>query len=175
MQKKLYRLHRTCGRSPEMLGKMLSFERILREQTWPAYYPFKILNWFNNQYDLKSHTETNKCKHKFMSRLPLQVVCEFCQKIKYIKVVWQYGETDLKFWTWKLLTKSVDFENEVKVRWHMSSWHIPTIIKVWTKYGQSRLHGNMETDPILKTWHKMNQVIRPWKWGQDQVTHAQLI
>jgi hypothetical protein len=50
-----------------------------------------------------------------MSRLPLQVVCEFCQKIKYIKVVWQYGETDLKFWTWKLLTKSVGFENEVKV------------------------------------------------------------
>jgi hypothetical protein len=30
-----------CGRSPEMLGEMSSFERKLREQTSITYYPFK--------------------------------------------------------------------------------------------------------------------------------------
>jgi hypothetical protein len=29
--------------------------------------------------------------------------------------------------------------------------HVPSIINVWTKYGQPWLHGIIETDPIGKT------------------------
>ena len=56
--------------------------------------------------------------------------------------------------------KSVDHENEVKVRWQMPSWYVPSIINVWTKYGEPRLYGHEETDLIPKTWSKNSKVSR---------------
>jgi len=56
------------------------------------------------------------------------------------------------------LTKSVNHENEVKVRWQMPGWHM---INVWTKYGEPRLYENEETDLITKTRRKYNKVSRP--------------
>ena len=50
------------------------------------------------------------------------------------------------------LTKSVDYENEVKVKWHMSDWYVPSMINVWSKYNELRLYGNGETGLITKTW-----------------------
>ena len=85
------------------------------------------------------------------------------------KVVWYYGETDLI---------TVDNENEVKVRWYVSGRHIhvhvPSTIKVWTKYGNTRLYGNGKTNLIMKTSRKFNKASRPWKWSQGQVTHVWL-
>ena len=42
-------------------------------------------------------------------------------------------------------TKSVDHENEVKIILQMSGWHVPCMIIVWIKYGESRLYGNGKT------------------------------
>ena len=71
-------------------------------------------------------------------------------------------------WVNLLACQEVGHVNEVKIRWKMPVWHIPSIINVRTKYGEPRLYGNGETDPITKTWSKVS---RPWKWGQAQVTH----
>jgi hypothetical protein len=54
------------------------------------------------------------------------------------------------------LTKSVDHENEVKIRCqrHPRTWltctKVPSMITVQSKYG---LYGNIETDRITKTCH----------------------
>jgi hypothetical protein len=42
-------------------------------------------------------------------------------------------------------TKSVDHENEVKIILQMSGWHVPCMIIVWIKYGESRVYGNGKT------------------------------
>ena len=36
--------------------------------------------------------------------------------------------------------------------------HVPSIINVWTKYGESRLYMDRETDLIKKTWGKFNKI-----------------
>ena len=54
--------------------------------------------------------------------------------------------------------KSVDLENEVKVRWYMSGWHVSSMINLWTIYGDPRKRGNVETDLIRKTWHIFKSV-----------------
>ena len=51
------------------------------------------------------------------------------------------GESDLSMKEANL-TKPVDCESEVKVRWHMP--------------GEPRLYGNGKNDLITKTWHKFN-------------------
>jgi hypothetical protein len=45
------------------------------------------------------------------------------------------GEINLIAETWCKLNKSVDHEQKVKVIWHMSGRHVPTVINMWTKYG----------------------------------------
>ena len=49
------------------------------------------------------------------------------------------------------LIKSVDRENEVKVRFHVPGRHVHIMINMWTKYGELKLYGNEETDLITKT------------------------
>jgi len=49
---------------------------------------------------------------------------------------------------------SEDCEKEVKVRWYVPGLHVPSMIHVLTKYGESMLNGNRETDLITKTRHK---------------------
>ena len=39
-------------------------------------------------------------------------------------------------------------------------------------YGEPCLYGNRERDIIMKTWHEVNKISRPWKWDQGQVTHV---
>jgi hypothetical protein len=42
-------------------------------------------------------------------------------------------------------SKSVDHENEVMGRWHMSGSYVHNKINVGIEYGEPRLHGNGET------------------------------
>jgi hypothetical protein len=49
------------------------------------------------------------------------------------------------------LTKSIEHQNEVMVRWQKLDWHVPSMINVWTKYGEPKLYGNWETYLITKT------------------------
>ena len=51
-------------------------------------------------------------------------------------------------------------------------FHVPSIIKVWTKNKEPGLYGNKETGLFTIMWHKF--ISQYWKWGQDQVTHAWL-
>ena len=51
----------------------------------------------------------------------------------------------------------------------MPSWHVSTMINVWTKHGEPRLYGNEETVNNYKNW---TTVIKPWQWGQGQAMHA---
>ena len=43
------------------------------------------------------------------------------------------------------------------------AWLTCTLHDQWTKWGEPRLYGKGETDLIMKTWHKFNEVSRPWK------------
>ena len=52
------------------------------------------------------------------------------------------------------LTRSVGHENEFRVKWQMSDWEVPSIIIVYTKYGQHSWCGNGETGPIAKNWRR---------------------
>jgi hypothetical protein len=46
-----------------------------------------------------------------------------------------------------LVRTSVDYDNEVKVRWHMTGWLVPTMIHVWTKFSEPWLN-----DLFMKHW-----------------------
>jgi hypothetical protein len=72
-----------------------------------------------------------------------------------------YGnrETDLIMKTWHKL-KSIDPQNEDKVRWHMPGWHVHTMINVWTRYGEPRLYDNGLTDLITKNFTLLKAVTR---------------
>jgi hypothetical protein len=65
------------------------------------------------------------------------------------------------------LTKSVDHENEVTVRWNM--------FPPWSIYKPNKLceYGNGDTDlhVIIKTWGKCNNVNRSLKWSLGHVTY----
>ena len=60
--------------------------------------------------------------------------------------------------TWHKFNKVSRSLNEFKVKWYMPGWHVPSMINVWTKYGEPRLYGYGETDVFTKIWHKFNQV-----------------
>ena len=54
----------------------------------------------------------------------------------------------------KILCKSIDRENEVKVRWHLPDWHVLLPMYLYTKYCSPRLYSYWETDLIMKMWRK---------------------
>ena len=54
----------------------------------------------------------------------------------------------------KMWRKSLKHEIEVKVRWQVSDWHVPTKKYLYTKYGGSRFYRDWEMDLIMKTERK---------------------
>jgi hypothetical protein len=36
------------------------------------------------------------------------------------------------------------------------------MINVWNKYGEPRLHDNRDTDLVIETWQKSNEVSKSW-------------
>jgi hypothetical protein len=79
---------------------------------------------------------------------------------KYEPSLYGNGETDLITKTCSKF-KSVDNENEVKVKWHMPIWHVSCMMNVWIKDGEPRLYSYGETDLITSTLRKFNQVSKP--------------
>jgi len=67
--------------------------------------------------------------------------------------------------SWKhKFNKSVDHGTEVKVRWHMPGWHVPSMVNMWTKYGKLMLYSNEETtDLITKTLYEFYRASRTEK------------
>ena len=83
-----------------------------------------------------------------------------CQADVYIQW-WKYGPNIVAVWcvvilkwTWAQkckanLTKSVADENEVKVKWHVSGWHVH-LMNAWTKYSHCTTCGYSEMDLSMK-------------------------
>jgi hypothetical protein len=49
-----------------------------------------------------------------------------------------------------IYVNSVDNENEVKIRWHMTGWYVPSMTNVWNKNGVPSWYRNEVTDIISK-------------------------
>jgi hypothetical protein len=45
-----------------------------------------------------------------------------------------------------------------EVMWHMSDWHVLSMIMVWTKYVESMFPDIRETDLITDTWRRFLQI-----------------
>ena len=54
----------------------------------------------------------------------------------------------------KMWYKSLDRENEVKVKWHLLDWHLHFTMYLLTKYSWSVSYSNWETDLLMKMWRK---------------------
>ena len=52
----------------------------------------------------------------------------------------------------KKLNQSTYHETAIKLRLQIKKYgHVPSVINVWTKYGESRMHDKGQTDLIIKT------------------------
>jgi hypothetical protein len=72
-------------------------------------------------------------------------------------------ETDVIMKTWRKVNKDNRPRKRGQRLRHMPSWHLSSMINVWTKYWEPWLFGNRETDLFMKTWHKFSKAGWPWK------------
>lgn len=73
------------------------------------------------------------------------------------------GEIDVIMKTWRKVDKDNRPCKRGQCPGHMSSWHLSSMINVWTKYWEPWLNGNRETDLFMKTWCKFSKAGWPWK------------
>jgi hypothetical protein len=59
--------------------------------------------------------------------------------------------------------KTVNHENEVKVRWQISGWHVPSMINVWTKDAVSLDYMVMEK----QTYHSKVAWVTMLTWDVE--------
>ena len=69
-----------------------------------------------------------------------------------------------------IVTKSINHQKEVKVRCHLAKWQVITKLLLQTKYCWPSYYNCWEIDLNVKTFHKIDKVIHPWKSGQISKT-----
>ena len=127
---------------------MTNCPKVGQNLTWD-----KLTRHCINKLDFKrKHTEfeTYKCKHISMYLLQSPCYCViFC--------VWNFVKKEIK---------SKYHATAIKLRLQIKKYgHVPPVINVWTKYGESRMHDKEKTDLIMKTWHKETMKMRSFpRW-----------
>ena len=73
------------------------------------------------------------------------------------------------FCVWNFVKKEIKSKyhaTAIKLRLQIKKYgHVPSVINLWTKYGESRMHDKEKTDLLMKTWHKETMKMRSFpRW-----------